>query len=107
VTLSALHSIAPTTVQCRPGCGACCIAPSITSPMPGLPNGKPAGVRCLHLDDALRCRLWGDPRRPAVCDSLKPAPDLCGDDRDGAMRLLARLEVLTAPSSPAEPAACD
>lgn len=73
--------------------------------MPGLPEGKPAGVRCPHLDDALRCRLWGDPRRPAVCDSLRPAPDLCGTNRDEAMHLLTRLEWLTAPSSTA--AACD
>jgi hypothetical protein len=107
VTLSALHSIAPITVQCRSGCGACCIAPSITSPLPGLPHGKPAGMRCPHLDGALRCRLWGDPRRPAVCDSLKPAPDLCGDDPEEAMRLLERLEVLTTPSSPAEAGPCD
>ena len=70
--------------------------------MPGMPAGKPAGVRCLHLDAALRCRLWGDPRRPAVCDSLKPAPDLCGADRHDAMRLLAHLERLTAP----EPSPC-
>jgi hypothetical protein len=27
---------------CRPGCGACCIAPSITSPIPGMPDGKPS-----------------------------------------------------------------
>ena len=29
--------------MCRPGCGACCIAPSITSPIPGMPDGKPVG----------------------------------------------------------------
>ncbi len=28
-------------VSCRPGCGACCTAPSISSPIPGMPNGKP------------------------------------------------------------------
>ncbi|WP_429347626.1 hypothetical protein [Paraburkholderia sp. Clong3] len=27
---------------CRPDCGACCIAPSISSPIPGMPNGKPS-----------------------------------------------------------------
>lgn len=27
-------------MDCRPGCGACCIAPSITSPIPGMPHGK-------------------------------------------------------------------
>ena len=29
-------------LSCRPGCGACCIAPSISSPIPDLPQGKPA-----------------------------------------------------------------
>ncbi|MCR3872443.1 YkgJ family cysteine cluster protein, partial [Pseudomonas aeruginosa] len=28
-------------MQCRAGCGACCIAPSISSPLPGMPAGKP------------------------------------------------------------------
>jgi Fe-S-cluster containining protein len=28
-------------LACRPGCGACCIAPSIASPIPGMPQGKP------------------------------------------------------------------
>ena len=36
--------------QCLPGCGACCIAPSISGPIPGMPNGKPAAVRCINLD---------------------------------------------------------
>ncbi|HNM56919.1 MAG TPA: YkgJ family cysteine cluster protein, partial [Thauera aminoaromatica] len=24
-------------MDCRPGCAACCIAPSISSPIPGMP----------------------------------------------------------------------
>lgn len=59
-------------------------------------NGKPAGVRCVQLDDAHRCRLFGDPRRPAVCASLAPATDMCGDRREGALAYLERLERLTA-----------
>ncbi|HFY5777145.1 TPA: YkgJ family cysteine cluster protein, partial [Salmonella enterica subsp. enterica serovar Typhimurium] len=27
-------------MDCRSGCGACCIAPSISSPIPGMPYGK-------------------------------------------------------------------
>ena len=34
-------------MDCRPGCGACCIAPSINTPLPGMPHGKPAEL--LHL----------------------------------------------------------
>lgn len=61
-----------------------------------MPEGKPAGVRCIQLDGADRCRLFGDPRRPAVCGSLQPAAEMCGDGRSHALRYLARLEVLTA-----------
>ena len=83
-------------MDCRPGCAACCIAPSISSSIPGMAGGKPAGVRCAQLDDANRCRLFGDPRRPAVCTSLAPAADMCGDRRERALAYLERLEQLTA-----------
>jgi uncharacterized protein len=86
-------------MNCRSGCGACCIAPSISSPIPGMPEGKPAGVRCVQLDDALRCRLFGDPRRPAVCGGLAPEPAMCGTTREYALRHLAELERLTGPQS--------
>lgn len=66
--------------------------------MPGLPQGKPAGMPCAHLDEALRCRLFGRPERPAVCGSLPPGPEMCGDNREHAMRFLHRLEQLTRPS---------
>jgi len=83
-------------MNCRPGCAACCIAPSISSPIPGMPQGKPAGVPCVQLDAQWRCRLFGDPRRPAVCASLRPAPEMCGADRAHALRWLSQLEVATA-----------
>ena len=82
-------------MQCRNDCGACCIAPSVTSPIPGMPQGKPAGVRCVQLDDDDRCRLFGRPERPAFCASLRPSADMCGTDRDEAMALLAALEAAT------------
>jgi Fe-S-cluster containining protein len=82
---------------CRAGCAACCTAPSITSPIPGMPQGKPAGVPCVQLDEALRCRLFGKPERPAFCASLKPGPEMCGNSRDGAMAILAALEAATRP----------
>lgn len=86
-----------TRSPCRPGCGACCIAPSISSPIPGMPDGKPAGVRCGQLDGDDRCRLFGDPRRPAVCASLQPSPAMCGKDRNEALAYLTELERLTRP----------
>lgn len=83
-------------MDCRAGCAACCIAPSISSPIPDMENGKPAGRRCVQLDDENRCKLFGDPRRPAVCGSLQPTREMCGDDREGALRWLSVLEQLTA-----------
>jgi uncharacterized protein len=80
---------------CRPGCGACCIAPSISSPIPGMPQGKPAGVRCVQLDAANLCRLFGDPRRPAVCARFRFDRDLCGDNRDQALARIVALEWAT------------
>src|SRR5690348_15896983 len=35
--------------ECRSGCAACCIAPSISPSPPALPHRKAAGVRCPHL----------------------------------------------------------
>ncbi len=82
-------------MTCRAGCGACCIALSISSPIPGMPGGKPAGVRCVQLDDDERCRLFGRPERPAVCASLQPTAEMCGADRAHAMAWITRLESLT------------
>lgn len=85
-------------MDCRPGCAACCIAPSISSAIPGLPRGKPAGVRCVQLDAAGRCQLFGRPERPAVCGSLQPSPAMCGTDASQALFYLQRLEKETAPT---------
>ncbi len=82
-------------MECRAACGACCIAPSITQPFFGMPEGKPAGVRCVHLDEALRCELFSDPRRPALCSSFAAEDWLCGSDRQAALDNLAVLEVQT------------
>lgn len=62
-----------------------------------MPDGKPAGVRCVQLDELERCRLFGDPRRPAVCRSLQPSLSLCGTHRDEALVQLAWLESQTRP----------
>jgi Fe-S-cluster containining protein len=80
---------------CRVGCGACCIAPSISSPIPGMPNGKPAGVRCVQLGDDNRCAIFGRPERPAVCSGLRPEASMCGASRDHALAYLAALEAAT------------
>lgn len=100
-TASAAASPVDAAMTCRAGCAACCIAPSISSPIPGMPHGKPAGMPCVQLDDDLRCRLFGDPARPAVCASLRPSPSMCGASRTQALAHLAELEAATAPGGAA------
>lgn len=92
-------------MECRDFCGACCIAPSINSPIPGMPDGKPAGIRCIQLDDDNRCMIFGKPERPAFCAGLQPSKEMCGDEksenpREHAIAWLANLERLTAPTLP-------
>jgi uncharacterized protein len=82
-------------MECRPGCGACCIAPSISSPIPGMPGGKKAGVRCIQLTPDNRCRMFGREDRPAVCRGLQAGLEMCGNSPDEAMAYLAKLECAT------------
>lgn len=60
-----------------------------------MPAGKPAGARCVQLDDTDRCRLFGRPERPAVCASLAASAEMCGTTREHALAWLTRLERLT------------
>ncbi len=85
-------------MECRVGCGACCIAPSISSPIPGMPLGKPAGIRCVQLTADNRCLLFGKLERPSVCVNLQPNEEMCGSDNSEAMKNLTRLELLTLPN---------
>jgi len=79
-------------MKCRENCGACCIAPSISSPIPGMPVGKPAGMPCIHLSADYRCQIYDHPAKPAVCNNFQPDPDICGSTREEAMILIGALE---------------
>jgi len=79
-------------MKCRIGCGACCIAPSISSPIPGMPEGKPAGVPCIHLTADFKCGIFHHPDRPKVCDDFQAGPEVCGSSRDEALDILSELE---------------
>jgi Fe-S-cluster containining protein len=79
-------------MECREHCGACCIAPSISSPIPGMPQGKPGGVTCIHLSEDFRCLIYGQRGRPRVCDAFKADAEVCGTSREEALRLLVELE---------------
>jgi hypothetical protein len=96
-----LHPLPGGGFACRAGCGACCIALSISSPIPGMPEGKPAGVRCVQLDAQNRCALFGRPERPAVCARLRPEPGMCGTSAAEALANIAQLELATRPVAPA------
>ncbi|KAA0513588.1 MULTISPECIES: YkgJ family cysteine cluster protein [Enterobacter] len=84
-------------MDCRPDCGACCTAPSISSPIPGMPEGKPANTRCVQLSENNLCKIFGSPLRPKVCSGLQPTAEMCGSTREQAMTYLLELEALTAP----------
>ena len=86
-------------MNCRSECGACCIAPSITSPLPGMPNGKPAGVPCAQLLPDMRCAVFGKPERPAFCGGLQASVEMCGADRDAALLWLQQLDKATEPAA--------
>lgn len=83
-------------MECRQGCGACCIAPSISSAIPGMPAGKPAGVPCVQLDMQLGCKIFDQPDRPVVCGGFRPMQDVCGFHREEAIWLIGELERQTA-----------
>jgi len=81
-------------IECRAGCGACCIAISISSPIPGMPDGKPAGTKCIHLTNDGLCALFGDPKRPQVCVSFKAEKAICGNSKEEAFKIISELEGL-------------
>jgi len=82
-------------MECRLGCAACCIAPSISSFIPGMPKGKKAGERCVQLDEKDLCLLFGKPERPKVCGAFQAELEICGDTREQAMDNLIYLESVT------------
>ena len=84
-------------MECRIGCAACCIAPSISSSIPGMENGKPSGVRCVQLSEDDRCLIFSSDLRPAVCGSLRPDSEMCGSSAGEAIQLLTEWEQATRP----------
>jgi hypothetical protein len=87
--------ITKNTNQCRKGCAACCIVISISSPLPGMPNGKPAGVPCIHLDEKYCCKLHNEVNYPEVCRNFAFDPEFCGASNSEAFERLSKLEMLT------------
>lgn len=63
-----------------------------------MPAGKPAGVRCIHLDANNLCLLFGLPERPAFCDEFRALPEVCGTTREEALSTIQWLEEATQPT---------
>ena len=82
-------------MECRRNCGACCIAPAISQPYWGMPEGKPAGVRCVHLTSDFLCGIFDDSRRSWACGGFQAEPWVCGENREEALQILAGLEAQT------------
>jgi uncharacterized protein len=59
-----------------------------------MPNGKPAGVKCIHLTKNGLCAIFGTPERPPVCSGFKAEKAICGETREDAFRNIALLEGL-------------
>jgi hypothetical protein len=63
----------------------------ISTPIPGMADGKPAGVKCIHLIDDYKCAIYNDPGKPKVCTDFKAEPEFCGSTQEEAMMILFSL----------------
>jgi len=93
--MAIIYKLNTEIIECRPNCGACCIALSISSPIPGMPEGKPAGVQCVQLNSDMSCKIFDQPERPAVCQNLQPQKDMCKDTKEQATIYINWLEEQT------------
>ena len=64
-----------------------------------MPDGKPAGVRCVQLGVDDLCMIFGKPERPTFCGGLQPSEEMCGSSREQAIQWLDALERATAPGT--------
>lgn len=78
-------------MECRLGCGACCIFTDISSSIPNHPNGKPFGVRCENLNENNVCKIWGTKDYPDVCKGYKADKEFCGDSFEESKIILTKL----------------
>lgn len=76
-------------------CGQCCIYISISSAIPGMPKGKPAGVKCIWLKQDGKCFLFGRPDRPAICCNFQAEEFICGTNAVEARQNIIYLEEYT------------
>jgi len=80
---------------CRPGCAVCCINISISSELPGMKDGKPAGIRCINLNEDNLCNIYNTELYPRVCSNFSPSVEMCGTTTEDARLYLETMEKLT------------
>jgi len=56
-----------------------------------MPEGKPAGIRCIHLTDDFRCAIFHHPDRPKVCADFQAEELFCGRNREEALQILSSI----------------
>jgi hypothetical protein len=79
-------------MECRKGCGACCIALSISESFLNHPKGKKAGERCKNLDENNSCKIWGTKEYPKTCQGFQAEESWCGANFSNAIKILNQLE---------------
>ena len=57
-----------------------------------MPDGKPAGVKCIHLMDDYRCAIYNN-GKPKVCEEFNAEEEFCGTNQEEAMRILGSLSL--------------
>ena len=60
-----------------------------------MPDGKPAGVKCVNLSDDKLCIIHGTDVYPEVCRNFTPSKEMCGSMSADAFTYLEELEELT------------
>lgn len=60
-----------------------------------MPDGKPAGIRCVQLNEDNLCLLFGQASRPAVCLQFKAELAICANKNSEALTILTQLELAT------------
>ena len=58
-----------------------------------MPNGKPAGIACIHLTADFACAIFGRLERPRFCSQFKAEVLFCGYSRAQALELIAAVEL--------------
>jgi uncharacterized protein len=56
-----------------------------------MPEGKLAGVRCLHLLDDYSCAIYNSSEKPRVCSDFRAESEFCGNTQEEAIRILYSL----------------